>query len=533
MNMAGARAPERLEAVSGADGRGRIPWPEWLTVRVPAGGPEPGVGGVLRDLRLHTVCEEAHCPNICDCFHRRTATFLVLGKRCTRGCRFCAVKTGKPEPLDAREPDRVAEAARRLRLSCVILTSVTRDDLTDGGAAHFAACIRAIRRALPRAAVEVLVPDFGGAAPAVRTVAMAGPDVFGHNVETVPRLYTRVRPGAGYRRSLRVLEAAAAAGRTVKSGLMLGLGETAEEVEGALKDLRQVGCSVVTLGQYLRPSERALPVERFVPPAEFDAFRALALSLGFSGVAAGPLVRSSYRAHELMAAATSAGGSTARPICRVRDLGRMAYPGYLDLQRRLVAERQAGESDDTLLLAEHDPVLTWGRDGGEDQVLVSREVLRRKGISIFAVDRGGSITFHGPGQLMIYPILDLRRHGSDVHLHLRRLEEAVIRTLGDWGIKGSRRSGLPGVWVGSAKIAAMGVAVAKGVTSHGAALNLDPDLDAFRLINPCGLPEAAATSVRAVAGAAPAREKAAIDFCRNFADVYGVHLRPSGGQAWP
>jgi len=341
--------------------------------------------------------------------------------------------------------------------------------------------------------------------------------------------------GAGYTQSLRVLETVAAAGLTAKSGLMLGLGETPQEVQIVLRDLRQVGCSVVTLGQYLRPSERELPVERFVPLAEFVAFRDLALSLGFSGVAAGPLVRSSSRALELQAAAASAAATaaanwnTARPrasglTCLVRDLGRIAYPAYLDPQRRLVAGCQAGETGDTLLLVEHAPVLTWGSDGGDDQVLAPREVLKRKGISVFAVDRGGSITYHGSGQLTVYPILNVGRHGPDVHLHLWRPEEALIRTLGDWGIRGSRRRGFPGVWVGSAKIAAIGIAVAKGVTSHDAALNLAPDLSAFSLINPCGQSGVRATSVRAVTGAAPTREEAAREFCRRFADVYRMDL---------
>jgi len=281
-------------------------WPEWLTVRVAAEGPAAEVDHALRELGLHTVCEEAQCPNIWECYHHRTATFLVLGDHCTRNCRFCAVKSGRPVPPDPSEPARVAEAARRLGLDHVVITSVTRDDLPDGGAGHFAACIGAVRRALPGVTVEVLTPDFGGSRVAVRIVAEAVPDVFNHNVETVPRLYARVRPRASYRRSLEVLKAAAGFGLVTKSGLMLGLGETEDEVRGVLADLRDAGCALMTLGQYLRPSNAQLPVERFLPPDEFDRLRAMALYMGFAGVAAGPLVRSSYRAAELKKAARTA-----------------------------------------------------------------------------------------------------------------------------------------------------------------------------------------------------------------------------------
>lgn len=276
-------------------------WPPWLTVRVPAEGPAPRVEGTLRHLGLSTVCEQAQCPNIWDCFHRRTATFLVLGDRCTRDCRFCAVNPGPPAPPDPDEPQRVAEAARELGLQHVVITSVTRDDLGDGGAGHFAACIGAVRAALPEATVEVLVPDFGGSETALAAACQAAPDVFGHNVETVPRLYRQARPQAEYRRSLGVLRRATEGGLLVKSGLMVGLGETRDELAQVFADLAAAGCRLLTVGQYLRPSARQLPVERFVPPAEFDELRDLALAAGILGVAAGPLVRSSYRAAELAA----------------------------------------------------------------------------------------------------------------------------------------------------------------------------------------------------------------------------------------
>jgi len=255
---------------------------------------------LLRGLHLHTVCESALCPNIGECFGRGTATFMILGDVCTRGCRFCAVRKGKPAPPDPEEPERVAEAARRLGLKHVVITSVTRDDLPDGGASHFVATIEAVRCRLPDATIEVLIPDFGGSLRALEQVIAAGPEVINHNLETVPRLYPLVRPRADYRRSLGILAwvKRQAPHITTKSGLMLGLGERPHEVEEVLVDLRRVGCDVVTLGQYLQPTERQLPVAEFIPPERFDEYRRQGEKMGFRAVVAGPLVRSSYRAEE-------------------------------------------------------------------------------------------------------------------------------------------------------------------------------------------------------------------------------------------
>ncbi len=257
---------------------------------------------LLRELGLHTVCQSAHCPNACECFARGTATFLILGSVCSRSCAFCAVTRGLPAPPDPDEPRRVAEAAARLGLSHVVVTSVTRDDLPDGGSGHFAATIAAIRAACT-AAVEVLTPDFQGSEPCIRRVLEARPDVFNHNVETVPRLYPRVRPQAAYERSIEVLRLAAEAGEgaATKSGLMVGLGESHDEVLAVMRDLRDAGCQALTVGQYLRPSPEHLPVERFVPPEEFDTYQHEAEALGFAAVAAGPFVRSSYHADALAA----------------------------------------------------------------------------------------------------------------------------------------------------------------------------------------------------------------------------------------
>jgi lipoic acid synthetase len=256
----------------------------------------------LRELQLHTVCESARCPNIHECFHRGAATFMILGNRCTRGCGFCSVPKGNPAKQDMRldesEPANVARMAAQMRLRYVVITSVNRDDLEDGGSRHFAETVRQVRRALPESRVEVLTPDFCGNREAVRMVLDAGPHVFNHNIETVPRLYRRVRPQADYRQSLEVLEFAYAygSGALTKSGLMVGLGEGEDEVRAVLRDLRASGTEIATIGQYLQPTRRNLPVAEFVEPRRFEAYREFGMSLGFKAVFSGPLVRSSYMA---------------------------------------------------------------------------------------------------------------------------------------------------------------------------------------------------------------------------------------------
>ena len=288
--------------------------PAWLRRSLPAGPNYESVRALLKNGRLHTVCQEAKCPNVWECFSRHTATFLILGPRCTRNCRFCNVQHGPDGPPDPEEPRRVGEAARTMNLRYVVVTSVTRDDLPDGGAAHFAETIRAIRESIPGALVEVLVPDFEGSADSIRTVVEARPDVLNHNIETVPRLYPEVRPQAVYERSLDLLRRVReiAPGIPTKSGLMLGLGEKDEEVLGTLRDLRAVDCAILTLGQYLQPSKEHLPVARFVPPEEFEKLRGLALEMGFAEVASGPFVRSSYHAGDLYQAAGL--GDSVRPL---------------------------------------------------------------------------------------------------------------------------------------------------------------------------------------------------------------------------
>jgi lipoic acid synthetase len=272
--------------------------PPWIRVRLSGGGVADAVHRLLDENALHTVCQGAQCPNKHECFGRGTATFMILGEVCTRDCLFCAVKAGAPQAVDPEEPRRVAEAAARLRLKHVVVTSVTRDDLEDGGASLFAATILAIRASLPAAAVEVLVPDFLGREKDIDTVLAARPDVFNHNIETVARLQAAIRPAARYERSLAVLKHAAAARPkpAIKSGLMAGLGETDDEILAAMRDLRGAGCELLTIGQYLAPSKRHLPVQRFVHPDVFVEFARRGLEMGFRNVASGPMVRSSYHA---------------------------------------------------------------------------------------------------------------------------------------------------------------------------------------------------------------------------------------------
>lgn len=281
----------------------RTPGP-WLVAPAPQ-AETAGVERLVNDLNLHTVCQEAACPNLGECWAHGTATLMLLGNVCTRHCRFCNVTPGRPGPLDPLEPFRGAEAAARLGLRHVVLTSVARDDLPDGGAHQFAATIRAIRHRLPGTTVEVLVPDFNGSLSALETVAAARPDVFNHNVETVERLSPRVRAKAEYRRSLAVLTWAGQCGLTTKSGLMVGLGETCGEVIETLRDLRRAACDILTIGQYLQPTHRQLEIVDHVHPVIFAWYREVAEALGFQAVAAAPLVRSSYHAEELWAGVQS------------------------------------------------------------------------------------------------------------------------------------------------------------------------------------------------------------------------------------
>ncbi len=274
--------------------------PPWIRVKASVGKGREIVESLIGQYGLNTVCQSAKCPNLCECWHRQTATFMILGSQCTRNCAFCAVDhSRKPAPPDSSEPAKIAEAATRMKLKFVVVTSVTRDDLPDGGASHFAETILELKRRMPEVKVEVLTPDFKGDAACIGKVIDAGPDVFNHNLETVERLTGEIRSGADFRRSLKVLKTACELGMgkvAVKSGIMVGLGETDAEVEETIREIRKAGAEILTIGQYLPPSAAHRPLERYVTPETFEAWRGFALKLGFRSVASGPLVRSSYNA---------------------------------------------------------------------------------------------------------------------------------------------------------------------------------------------------------------------------------------------
>jgi lipoic acid synthetase len=283
-----------------ADARPRTPKPDWLKVRAPGSQGYLRLKGIMRELNLHTVCEEAQCPNIGECWHHGTATFMILGDTCTRSCSYCAVAHGKPAAIDAAEPVRVANAIHKLDLNYVVITSVDRDDVEDGGASIFAATVRETKARLPECRIEVLIPDFQGNEQALYTVLDARPDIMNHNTETVPRLYRMARSGGRYSRTLELLERSKryAPGIPTKTGVMVGLGEEHDELVQTFKDLRAVGCEILTVGQYLRPTQGHAPMVRYYHPDEFRDLKQIALDLGFVHVESGPLVRSSYHAHE-------------------------------------------------------------------------------------------------------------------------------------------------------------------------------------------------------------------------------------------
>ncbi|HYM21057.1 MAG TPA: lipoyl synthase [Candidatus Kapabacteria bacterium] len=274
----------------------RKPRPEWLKVRVPSGENYSRLMGIMRENELHTVCEEARCPNVAECWNSGTATFMILGDTCTRSCGFCAVKTGRPTHLDTDEPNRVAEATRLMNLRHVVITSVNRDELSDGGAGVFAATIKAVREKNPTTRIEVLIPDFKARAESLRLIFDAKPDILNHNTETVPSMYRTVRPQAKYHWSLGVLQQAKSEGFITKTGIMLGLGESREELLRVMTDLVEIKVDILTLGQYLQPTPYHLPVARFLHPDEFNELHDIGMEMGFRNVESGPLVRSSYHA---------------------------------------------------------------------------------------------------------------------------------------------------------------------------------------------------------------------------------------------
>jgi len=484
--------------------------PRWITAPLAAGAGFGAVKNIVREHRLATVCEEAKCPNIGECWNAGTATIMLMGAVCTRACRFCAVDTGNPRGwLDAEEPENTARSVELMKLKYIVLTSVNRDDLPDGGAEHYAAAIRAIKRRTPEVAVEALTPDFQGVLRDVETVVDSGLEVFAQNVETVKRLTHPVRdPRAGYEQTIAVLAHAKRHKPSVltKTSLMLGLGETDEEIAATMDDLRAANVDLLTLGQYLRPTMHHLPVERYVTPAEFDAYRSWALAKGFRECVAGPLVRSSYRAEQALAgnnAGLDNGGvrrgmsglreSTAsasteddsrnpdipRLTPLVRWLGRVEYePTWREMQR--ITDTRDESTPDEIWLLEHPPVFTLGMNADAGHVLNAGD------IPVVKIDRGGQVTYHGPGQLVVYPLIDIRRAGLGVRDLVTAMEKAIIAYCATLGISAECRKNAPGVYVSGKKIASVGIRIRRGASYHGLAFNVNMELEPFQRINPCG-----------------------------------------------
>ena len=488
----------------------RVGKPRWITAPLAAGAGFSAVKGIVREHRLATVCEEAKCPNIGECWNAGTATIMLMGAVCTRACRFCSVDTGNPRGwLDAEEPENTARSVELMNLKYIVLTSVNRDDLPDGGAQHYADAIRAIKRRTPHVAVEALTPDFQGVMKDVETVVDSGLDVFAQNVETVRRLTHPVRdPRAGYQQTLDVLAHAKRYKPAVltKTSLMLGLGETDAEIAQCMDDLRAANVDLLTLGQYLRPTMHHLPVQRFVTPAEFDQYRQWALAKGFRECVSGPLVRSSYRAEQALAgnnagidnhgagwgkrgevaevaqeiaADTSPRFPHPAPAPTVRWLGRVEYkPTWREMQR--ITDTRDANTPDEIWLLEHPPVFTQGLNGDPSHVLGAGD------IPVVQIDRGGQVTYHGPGQLVVYPLIDIRRAGLGVRDLVTALERAVIEYCASLGIEAECRKNAPGVYVAGGKVASVGLRIRRGASYHGLAFNVNMDLEPFQRINPCG-----------------------------------------------
>ena len=496
--------------------------PRWIMAPLAAGAGFNTVKGIVREHRLATVCEEAKCPNIGECWNAGTATIMLMGAVCTRACRFCSVDTGNPRGwLDQEEPENTARSVELMKLKYIVLTSVNRDDLPDGGAEHYAAAIRAIKRRTPEVAVEALTPDFQGVMRDVETVVDSGLDVFAQNVETVKRLTHPVRdPRAGYEQTIAVLAHAKKHKPSVltKTSLMLGLGESDAEIAATMDDLRAVNVDLLTLGQYLRPTMHHLPVQRFVTPAEFDKYREWALAKGFRECVSGPLVRSSYRAEQALAgnnaglkngengngdipdllAKGDAPQIEARFVARaladvgnvapsskefgaptVKWLGKVDYePTWREMQR--ITDTRDANTPDEIWLLEHPPVFTLGLNADASHVLAAGD------IPVVKIDRGGQVTYHGPGQLVVYPLIDIRRAGLGVRDLVTALERAVIDYCASLGIQAECRKNAPGVYVDGRKIASVGLRIRRGASYHGLAFNVNMELEPFQRINPCG-----------------------------------------------
>lgn len=513
--------------------------PSWLRMERASGESYTMVKRLVEDNRLHTICTSGNCPNIGECWNAGTATLMILGDICTRSCKFCGTLSGKPKPPDRDEPVRVANAVKTMRLRHCVITSVDRDDLPDGGAAHWAETIRKIREVNPGVTIETLIPDFRGNTADIDRVIDAGPDVISHNIETIRRLTPQIRSVAKYEVSLAVLRHIASRGVRAKSGLMLGLGEREEEIVEALNDLYATGCRIVTIGQYLAPSLAHIPVVEYVTPEKFEEYRRKGLDMGFEFVESSPLVRSSFHAERHI---RSGNGKEKAPdsIPGVRvifdDLGRKDYKETWDYQELLfnakVAEKGNGspvgnKTADRLIFVEHNHVYTLGKSGSDQNLLLDYIQLQARDATFYRIDRGGDITYHGPGQLVGYPIFDLEGMKIGLRDYIHLLEEAIIRCISLSGIEGGRLKGATGVWIDpesstrARKICAIGVRASRHVTMHGFALNVSTDLSYFNHINPCGYTDKGVTSIEKETGKKVDMEVVKIDLRNTMREVFG------------
>jgi len=470
-----------------------------MRMKMPGGARYLEVKDVVERNHLHTICTSGNCPNIGECWAAGTATFMILGEICTRSCKFCAVKTGKPLPPDPDEPNRLAETIKKMGIRHAVVTSVDRDDLQDKGASFWADTVRILRESIPGLTMETLIPDFDARPELIKLVTDAGPDVISHNLETVRRLTPSIRSRAKYDTSLEVLRLIATSGITAKSGIMLGLGETEDEITQVMDDLLEAGCTVLTLGQYLQPTMEHMPVVEYVSPEKFEAYRQLALKKGFHFVESSPLVRSSYHAEK-----------HAPSVLKFEDLGLKDYKETWDYQEKLFGMWQESKRfgdpslspGNRLIFCEHPHVYTLGKSGDEANMLIQKDFLEQISATYYKINRGGDITYHGPGQLVGYPIIDLEAFHLGLKEYIHLLEEAIISMISEYGINGERMEGATGVWLDSThphkarKICAIGVRSSRYVTMHGFALNVNTNLDYFTYINPCGFQTKGVTSMQ-------------------------------------
>jgi lipoic acid synthetase len=481
--------------------------PSWLRMQRASGESYTMVKHLVENNHLHTICSSGNCPNIGECWNAGTATLMILGDICTRSCKFCGTTSGRPLPPDEGEPERVAQAVKTMGLRHCVITSVDRDDLPDGGAKHWADTIRRIREVNPGVTTETLIPDFRGNISDIDIVIEARPDVISHNIETVRRMTPLIRSVAKYEVSLSVLKHIASRGIVTKSGMMLGLGESEEEVIEALYDLHATGCSIVTIGQYLAPTLSHIPVAEYITFEKFDDYRRKGLEIGLKFVESSPLVRSSFHAEKHV-------GKVHGAKVIYDDLGFRDYKETWEYQEQFfnakVREKGGVNGDgkktpDRLIFVEHNHVYTLGKSGSEQNLLLDYIQLQARDASFYHIDRGGDITYHGPGQLVGYPIFDLEVMKLGLREYIHLVEDAVIRCISRFGIPGGRLEGATGVWIdpGSArarKICAIGVRASRYVTMHGLALNVSTDLSYFNHINPCGFTDKGVTSIEKETG---------------------------------